>query len=332
MVQGADMVQGLDAYGQPEVTLEAIQTARRRIAPYVRCTPVLRNETLDTLTGAQLWFKCENLQVGGAFKIRGAANALFSLGEQRLRAGVVTHSSGNHGAAVARAARLAGVPAWVVMPEKSSAAKLAATRDAGAEVRLCAPTLQAREHLAAQLTAERGATFVHPYDDPRVIAGQGTVALELLEQQPDLDCLLLPVGGGGLASGVATAARALRPSMRLIGVEPAGADDAQRSFRLGALAPYQAPQTIADGLRATLSQRTFGIIRRTFDDILTVSEAGILRAMRLLWQELKVVVEPSGAVPFAALLEHPLPPGAARIGVILSGGNVDLDALPWSNS
>jgi threonine dehydratase len=249
-----------------------------------------------------------------------------------LRAGVVTHSSGNHGAAVARAARLRGVRAQIVMPENSSAAKFEAVRSFGGEVLLCAPTLAAREAMAARVIADTGAVFIHPYDDPRVIAGQGTIGLELLEEFPDLDWLLLPIGGGGLLSGVATAAKALKGSIHIVGVEPAGADDAYCSFRSGTLAPSLHPNTIADGLRGALSARTFGLIRRHVDDVVTVSETAIVRAMRTLWQQLKIVVEASSAVPYAAVLEQLVDVRDRRVGIVLTGGNVDLDALPWCTS
>jgi threonine dehydratase len=314
---------------QPDVTLETIQSARERIAGRTRRTPVLENDTLNSLAGAQLYFKCENFQESGAFKARGATNAVFALSAHQLRAGVVTHSSGNHGAAVARAARLRGVRARIVMPENSSRAKLAAVRGYGGEVLLCEPTLAAREALAAQLVADSGAVFIHPYDDPRVIAGQGTIALELLEEVPDLDWLLLPVGGGGLASGVAVAAKAMRPAIRLVAVEPIGADDAQRSFASGVLTRPQQPATIADGLRGALSARTFELIRRHVDAIVTVSDEAIVQAMRTLWQHLKIIVEASSAVPYAAVHEHQLDVSGARVGIILTGGNVDLDDLPW---
>jgi threonine dehydratase len=314
---------------QPEVSLETIQAARERIAGHTRRTPVLESETLNALAGAQLYFKCENFQEGGAFKARGATNAVFALSAQQLRAGVVTHSSGNHGAALARAAGLRGVRARIVMPENSSAAKLAAVRRYGGEVLLCEPTLAAREALAAQLVAGSGAAFIHPYDDARVISGQGTIALELLEQVADLDWLLLPVGGGGLASGVAVAAKALRPTIRVVAVEPIGADDAQRSFASGVLSAVRQPATIADGLRGALSARTFDLIRRHVDDIVTVSEEAIVQAMRTLWEHLKIIVEPSAAVPYAALHAHQLDVSGARVGIILTGGNVDLDQLPW---
>jgi threonine dehydratase len=314
---------------QPDVTLETIQSARERIAGRTRRTPVLENDTLNSLAGAQLYFKCENFQESGAFKARGATNAVFALSAHELRAGVVTHSSGNHGAAVARAARLRGVRARIVMPENSSRAKLEAVRGYGGEVLLCEPTLAAREALAAQLVADSGAVFIHPYDDPRVIAGQGTIALELLEEVPDLDWLLLPVGGGGLASGVAVAAKAMRPAIRLVAVEPIGADDAQRSFASGVLTRSQQPATIADGLRGALSARTFELIRRHVDAIVTVSDEAIVQAMRTLWQHLKIIVEASSAVPYAAVHEHQLDVSGARVGIILTGGNVDLDDLPW---
>jgi threonine dehydratase len=314
---------------QPDVTLETIRSARERIAGRTRHTPVLEDDALNALAGARLFFKCENFQEGGAFKARGATNAVFALSAAQLRAGVVTHSSGNHGAALARAARLRGVRARIVMPANSSTAKLEAVRRYGGEVLLCEPTLAAREALAAQLVSESGAAFIHPYDDPQVIAGQGTIALELLEQVPDLDLLLLPVGGGGLASGVAVAAKALRPAIRVVAVEPLGADDAQRSFAAGVLAPARQPATIADGLRGALSARTLGLIRGHVDDILTVSEEAIVQAMRVLWQHLKIIVETSSAVPYAAVHQRQLDVSGARVGIILTGGNVDLDKLPW---
>lgn len=312
-----------------EVHLESIRAAQKRIDPYVIRTPLLYSETLSAQTGVKLYFKCENLQHVGAFKARGATNAVFCLPAERLQAGVVTHSSGNHGAAVSRAAQLRGTRAWIVMPENSSNAKFEAVHRYGGEVVRCAPTIAAREAAAAAIQTERGASFVHPYDDPRVIAGQGTVALELLEQQPELDWILCPVGGGGLLSGVSCAAKSLRPAVRVMGVEPAGADDAFRSFHSGQLAPPPQASTIADGLRGALSARTFALIRRYVDGVVTVSEASIVRAMRELWQQLRVVVEASAAVPYAALLEGAVDLRGARVGIILTGGNVDLDALPW---
>jgi threonine dehydratase len=294
-------------------------------------TPVLESPSLDETTGARLYFKCESLQPVGAFKLRGASNAIEARTSEQLRAGVVTHSSGNHGAAVAYAARRRNLSARIVMPRNASAAKLAAVRSHGAQVLLCEPTLAAREAMAAQVASQSGALFIHPYDDPYVIAGQGTIALELLEQVPQLEWLLCPVGGGGLASGLGVAVKALRPDIHLIAVEPAAADDAQRSFAAGALAPAAAAaaHTIADGLRATLSARTFELIREHFDAIVTVDEAAIVRAMRALWQNLRIIVEASSAVPFAAVLERSIDVQGAHVGIVLTGGNVDLDALPW---
>jgi len=314
---------------QPEVTFADIRAAQRRIAGSVLRTPVLESPLLDQSTGARLYFKCESLQPVGAFKLRGASNAIEARTSEQLRAGVVTHSSGNHGAAVAYAARRRNLSAHVVMPRNASAAKLAAVRSFGAQVLLCEPTLAAREAMAAQVVSETGALFIHPYDDPYVIAGQGTVALELLEQVPQLEWLLCPVGGGGLASGLGIAAKALRPDIRIIGVEPSGADDAQRSVACGVLTAVPSPQTIADGLRATLSPRTFALIRQNVDAIVTVDEAAIVRAMRALWQNLRIIVEASAAVPFAAVLERSIDVQGAHVGIVLTGGNVDLDALPW---
>jgi threonine dehydratase len=312
-----------------EVTLETIRAAQDRISGSIVCTPVIENALINERCGAQLHFKCENLQQMGAFKARGASNAIFSRSAADLRAGVVTHSSGNHGAAVARAARLRGVPARVVMPHNSSAAKLAAVRAYGGEVILCEPNVAAREAAAARIVAETGAVFIHPYDDPDVIAGQGTIALELLEQVPQLQWLLCPIGGGGLTSGLAVATRALRPDIRVVAIEPAGADDAYRSFRSGVLAPPGPTATIADGLRGALSARTLALIRAHVSDIVTVDEAAIVRAMRELWQQLRIIVEPSSAVAFAAVLERKLDVQGAHVGIVLTGGNVDIDALPW---
>src|ERR1700722_6451870 len=305
---------------KPDVTLEHIRAAQGRIAGRVLCTPVLENALIDAQCGAHLYFKCENLQEMGAFKARGASNAIFARPDADLRAGVVTHSSGNHGAAVARAARLRGIRARVVMPHNSSAAKLAAVRAYGGEITLCEPTVAAREAAAARIVAETGALFIHPYDDPDVIAGQGTIALELLEQVPQISWLLCPIGGGGLASGLAVAAKSLRPDIKVVAVEPAGADDAWRSFKSGVLALPGPTATIADGLRGALSARTFALIRANVDAIMTVDEPAIVRAMRELWQQLHIVVEPSSAVAFAAVLEHKLELGGAHVGIVLTGG------------
>ncbi|HUO95605.1 MAG TPA: pyridoxal-phosphate dependent enzyme [Steroidobacteraceae bacterium] len=305
-----------------------IEAAVRRIGQYVQRTPVLASVDLSQALGAAVEFKCENLQSAGAFKSRGACNAVFSLDDASAAHGVATHSSGNHAAALSRAARLRGIPAYIVMPRGAPRIKRAAVEGFGGRIEECEPTLAAREHAAAALVASTGATLVHPYDDPRVIAGQGTIVVELAAQVAAPDVVLTPVGGGGLLSGSALAARRLWPRTRVVGAEPAGADDAYRSFRSGTLMPQLAPQTIADGLRGALSARTLRLLRANADDVVTVSEAGIVAAMRLVFDLLKVVIEPSAAVPVAALLEGKV--RAARAVVVLSGGNVDLDALPWS--
>ena len=312
------------------LTWDLIEAARARIAGKVSVTPVLTSSTLDAACGARLFFKCENFQKGGAFKARGATNAVFALADAEARRGVATHSSGNHAAALARAARLRGIPAHVVMPENAAAAKRAAVSRYGAAITPCAPTLAARESAARQLIETTGATLVHPYDDLTVMAGQATAAVELLEQVGELDLILCPVGGGGLLAGTAVAAKALKPRIRVQGVEPAGADDAARSLRAGSLVRIEAPDTIADGLRGALGEKPFAEISRLVDDITTVPDAAIVRAMRTLWEVLKIVVEPSGAVPYAALLEPRAALAGARIGIVLSGGNLDLERLPWT--
>ena len=312
------------------LTWELITQARERITGKVNLTPVFTSSTLDGLSGARLHFKCENLQKGGAFKARGATNAVFALSEREARRGVATHSSGNHGAALARAAALRGIRSYVVMPDSTAQAKRDAVARYGAEITWCAPTLAARESTVRQVLTSTGATLVHPYDDLRVMAGQGTAAVELLEAVPNLDVLLCPVGGGGLLSGCAVAARTIKPDIRVIGVEPSGADDAARSLRAGSIVPVEHPNTIADGLRATIGERPFAEIRRLVAEIVTVTDEAIVRAMRQMWEVLKIVVEPSGAVPYAALLDAPAALRGRRIGIIVSGGNLDLDHLPWS--
>ena len=311
----------------PDIT--DIRAAHARIAPYVHRTPVHTCAALDELVGARLYFKCENFQKVGAFKARGACNAVFSLTDDAAARGVVTHSSGNHGAALAYAAQRRGIPAFVVMPENAAKVKLANVARFGATIRFCAPTQSARERACADVLRETGATLVHPYDDVHVIAGQGTAALELLEEVPDLDAVIAPVGGGGLISGTSIAARAMRPSITIYGAEPAGADDAARGFASGKVEPLPHPDTIADGLRATLSERTLQAIRRHVTAIPTATEAAIASAMRITWERMKIVIEPSSAVPLACLLEAGLPIAGRRVGIIVSGGNVDLDHLPW---
>jgi threonine dehydratase len=313
------------------VDLATIRAAHARIRPHVHRTPVLTSRSLDAAAQATLFFKCENLQKVGAFKARGACNAVFSLDDAEARRGVVTHSSGNHGAAVAWAAARRGIPAWVVMPENSAEIKKAAVQGLGATVRFCAPTLEARDTICAAVQAETGALLVHPYDDWRVIAGQGTAALELLEQIPDLDAVITPVGGGGLLSGTAIASRGIKPSIHVYGAEPAGANDAWRSLQSGRIVPQTDPRTIADGLRSSLGVKTFAVLSTLVDAIGTTSEEAIVQAMRLTWDKLKLIIEPSSAVPLAALLERKLPVAGQRVGVVISGGNVDLDRLPWQH-
>jgi len=318
------------------VTIDDVRAAARRIAPHAHRTPVLRSRTLDAEAGATLLFKCENLQRSGAFKFRGACNAVMSLAGSRLAAGVATHSSGNHAAALALAASLRGAPATVVMPDNANRAKVAAVRAYGATVVRCEPTQAAREAAMAAVIARSGAEPVPPFDDARVIAGQGTAALELLEDTATadaataLDAVIAPVGGGGLLAGTVVAVRAAAPGVAVWGAEPAQADDTARSFAAGERRPLAAtPDTLADGLRTSVGEITFPLIRAGAAGILTASEAGIVRAMRLLWERMKLVVEPSGAVPLAALLENPQALAGARVGIIISGGNVDLDRLPW---
>ncbi len=311
------------------LTLSDIQCAADRIRPYVHRTPVLTCTALNQMCGAELFFKCENLQKVGAFKIRGATNAVLSLRPEDLSKGVVTHSSGNHAAALALAARWRQTKAYVVMPENSPGVKRRAVAGYGAEIILCAPTLEARESTQAEVIARTGAVPVHPYNDQRVVAGQGTAALELCGDVPDLDGVVAPVGGGGLLSGTALAVAGVSPRTRVFGAEPELADDAFRSMQTGQIQPPRPPLTVADGLRTALCELTFTILRRHAAGIVTVSEDEIIAAMRHIWERMKLVVEPSGAVPLAALLFHRDAFPGQRFGLILSGGNVDLDHLPW---
>lgn len=306
-----------------------LTAAENRLRGQAHRTPVLTNSTLDQRCGAQLFFKCENFQRVGAFKFRGAYNAIASLEDEARNRGVVTHSSGNHAQALALAARLFGIPARVVMPNNAPQVKRRAVEGYGAEVIPCQPTVEAREAGCQRVIDETGATLVHPYNDWRVIAGQSTAALEFLEEVPDLELLMVPVGGGGLASGTALAAHFRSPDTEVLGVEPAAADDAARSLETGTIQPSIAPKTMADGLRTQLGERTFTVLRQLMPCIVTVDEDSILEAMRTVWERMKLVIEPSAAVPLAALLSGRLDVGGRRVGIILSGGNVDLDALPW---
>ena len=309
--------------------LAGIRVAHERIAPHIHRTPVQTSRSLDDAVGAQLFFKCENLQKVGAFKARGACNAVFSLTAIDAARGVVTHSSGNHGAALAWAAQRRGIPAYVVMPDNAPAIKVANVRGFGGIVHFCAPTLAARESTCADVGHATGATLVHPYDDAAVIAGQGTATVELLQDRPDLDIVIAPVGGGGLLSGTAIAAKGMVPQITVLGAEPMGADDAARSLAAGALQPPPVARTIADGLRGALSPRTFSAISMHVAMIGTCSEEAIVTAMRITWERMKIVIEPSCAVPLACMLEGALAVKGKRVGVILTGGNVDLDRLPW---
>jgi threonine dehydratase len=311
-------------------TLRDIRTAAARIAAHAQLTPVLHSPELDALAGATLFFKCEHLQVGGAFKFRGACNAVWSLDDDEARRGVVTHSSGNHGAALALAARTRGIPAHIVVPEGAVAAKLANIERAGGILHRCAPTQAAREEACAEVQRETGATLVHPYADARVMAGQGTIVLELLQQIPHLDMVIVPIGGGGLASGCAIALAALSPQARLFGAEPAGADDAFRSLQRGQRVTDVVPHTICDGLRATIGEPNFALLGAHRVEVISVDDDATLAAMRLVWAELKQTIEPSSAVVLAALLAQRGRFAGQHIGLVLSGGNVDLDALPFA--
>ena len=307
--------------------IDQIRDAAARIAPHARVTPVLRSAALDALSGAELHFKGEHLQRGGAFKFRGACNAVWSLSEDEARRGVVTHSSGNHGAALALAAATRGIPAHIVVPEGAVAAKLANIERAGGILHRCAPTIAAREETCAEVQRETGATLVHPYADARVIAGQGTIILELLQQAPDLDAVITPVGGGGLISGCAIALRALAPGIELMGAEPAGADDAFQSLQRGERVTDVVPDTICDGLRATIGAPNFALLREHGVEVVTATDGETRAAMRSIWAELKQTVEPSSALVLAALMKHRERFRGKRVGLVLTGGNVDLDAV-----
>lgn len=311
------------------VSIEDIRQAATRISGRVHRTPVLTCAAIDGFAGASLFFKCENFQKVGAFKMRGATNAVLSLNDDEAARGVATHSSGNHAQALALAARMRGIPAFIVMPSNAPVVKRAAVEGYGAEIITCEPTLQAREETLKAVVKRTGAVFVHPYDNEAIIAGQGTAAVELLEEVPDLDLVMAPVGGGGLLSGTALAVKAMVPKARIIAAEPMGADDAARSLAAGHIIPSVAPDTVADGLLTSLGERNFPIIKKNVSAIWTVGDPEIIAAMRLIWERMKIVIEPSAAVCLAAVLARPGEVAGLRIGIILSGGNVDLDGLPW---
>ncbi len=308
---------------------EDVERAARRIRGQAHDTPIMTSRYFNERLDAQVFFKCENFQRVGAFKFRGACNAISALPAEMAERGIITHSSGNHGQAVALAARLAGYRAVVVMPQDSARIKVEAVRDYRAEVVFCSPGTEPRQRKVDELMARHGYVFIHPYDHPDIIAGQGTAARELLKALPDLEVIMAPVGGGGLISGTAIAARHLAPGIRVVAAEPLNADDAARSWASGRIEPAARAHTIADGLRTTLGQLNFQLIRKHVDEIVTVSEDAIIDAMRKVWERMKIIIEPSCAVPVAALLEGKVEAAGKRIGIILTGGNVDLDDLPW---
>jgi len=314
------------------VTLQDIQAAAERIRPYAHRTPVITNESLDQRVGTQVYLKCENMQKVGAFKFRGACNAVYSLTDEEAECGVVTHSSGNHAQALALAAKLRGIPAYIVMPSNAPQVKKDAVAGYGGQITFCEPTLEARESTMERIRLDTGATVVHPYDNERVIAGQGTATLEMLEEVPDLDVVIAPVGGGGLLSGTSIAAKGLKPNVRVIAAEPEMADDAYRSMKDGKIIPSQNPKTIADGLLTSLGTLTFPIIQQNVEQIVTVSERGIVEAMKFIWERAKIIIEPSAATVIGVLWEKKIDLSGLKVGVILSGGNVDLNKLPWQAS
>ena len=315
-----------------KLNLDTIRAAHQRIRPYIHRTPVLTNSWLNDACSASLFFKCENFQKVGAFKARGATNAVFALDDETAQRGVATHSSGNHGAAVARAAKLRRVAAHIVMPSNSAKVKIRAVESYGAHVVFCEPTEESRETTCEEVINQTAATLIHSFENEHVIAGQGTAAMELLEDVLDLDVIMCPVGGGGLLSGTAIAAKSIRPQIKVIAVEPENANDAAQSFRAGRRVITEKKFTIADGLRTNIGAPNFAIVQRYVDDIVAVSEEAIVSAMRTIWETMKIVIEPSAAVPYAAIAEHIIDVQGKRVGIILTGGNVDLDSLPWTSA
>ncbi len=311
------------------IDLDAIRGAHARIRPYIHRTPVLTSSRLDAASGGSLFFKCENFQKVGAFKARGATNAVFALDETTARRGVATHSSGNHAAALSRAAKLRGIPAHIVMPSNSAKVKVRAVESYGAHIIFCEPNDASREAACADVIAKTGATLIHSFENEDVMAGQGTAAVELLEEV-DVDLVMCPIGGGGLLCGVSVAAKSMRPKIKVIAAEPTNADDAAQSFHAGRLIRTEKKFTIADGLRTNVGAPNFPIVQRYVDDIVTVSEEAIVSAMRTIWETMKIIIEPSAAVPYAAIIGGKIDIAGRRVGIILTGGNVDLDALPWN--
>lgn len=310
-------------------TYDDVLSAHERVTPYVHRTPVLTSTYLNGLTGAELFFKCENFQKAGAFKARGASNAVFSLDDEQAAKGVATHSSGNHGLSLSYAAGRRGIPATVVMPRTAPEAKKAAVRGYGGRIVECEPSTSSREAVFAEVMAETGAEFVHPYNDPRVIAGQATCSRELFDQVENLDAVMAPIGGGGMISGTCLTLSNIAPDVEIYAAEPEKADDAYRSFKAGHIIADDAPQTIADGLKVPLKELTWHFVQKHVTDILTAGEEEIIDAMKLTWQRMKIVMEPSSAVPLATILKNKKTFAGKRVGVIITGGNVDLDKLPW---
>ena len=309
---------------------EDMLAARERVTPHIHRTPVLTSTYLNELTGASLFFKCENFQKAGAFKVRGACNSVFGLSDDMLEKGVATHSSGNHALSLSYAAGQRGIPCHVVMPRTAPQAKKDAVRGYGGNITECEPSTSSREEVFAQVQAETGAEFVHPYNDPRVIAGQGTCSAELIEQVEGLDAVIAPIGGGGMVSGTCLTLSNLAPDVQIYAAEPEQADDAARSFRAGHIIADDAPETVADGLKVPLKDLTWHFVSNHVTDILTASDQEIVEAMKLIWKRMKIVMEPSSAVPLATILKNRDTFAGKRVGVIITGGNVDLDALPWT--
>lgn len=306
-----------------------VLAAHERIGPYIHRTPVLTSRVIDELAGAELFFKCENFQKAGAFKARGASNAVFGLSDEQASRGVATHSSGNHGTCLSYAAGRRGIACTVVMPRTAPQAKKDAVRGYGGKVVECEPSTSSREAVFAEVVAETGAEFVHPYNDARVIAGQGTCSKELIEQVDGLDAVIAPIGGGGMVSGTCLTLSTVAPGVEIYAAEPEQADDAYRSFKAGHIIADDAPNTVADGLKVPLKELTWHFVSNQVTDILTASEAEIVDAMKLIWKRMKIVMEPSSAVPLATVLKNRDVFAGKRVGIIITGGNVDLDKLPW---
>ncbi|MGA9252245.1 MAG: beta-hydroxyaspartate dehydratase BhcB [Roseobacter sp.] len=320
----------LDSMTGMDLTIDDVKAAHERIKPYIHETPILTSSYFNGLTGAELFFKCENFQKAGAFKVRGASNAVFGLSDEMAEKGVATHSSGNHALSLSYAAGRRGIPCYVVMPRTAPEAKKAAVRGYGGIITECEPSTTSREAVFAEVQAATGAEFVHPYNDPRVIAGQATCSLEMLSQIDNMDAVIAPIGGGGMISGTCLTLSNLAPKMEIYAAEPDQADDAARSFRAGHIIADDAPVTIADGLKVPLKENTWHFVSNFVTDVLTASEQEIIDAMKLTWERMKIVMEPSCAVPMATILRNPDVFRGKRVGVVITGGNVDLDKLPWT--